>query len=150
MERTGDDARARETLLKIALTCHLAFDFEGADEAWRRACTLPRDAMQAPPTERLEIATLKPQDIDPVESYEVATNWFARNLYRGLLKIERDLNVVPELAEEIRVSPDGRIYCLRIREGAVWSDGVAVVAADFVSAREALVRGPPRLPPGPR
>ena len=37
MEWTGDDARARATLLKIALTHHLAFDFRAANEAFGEA-----------------------------------------------------------------------------------------------------------------
>ena len=37
MERTGEEATARETLLKIGLTHHLAFDYRAANEAFGEA-----------------------------------------------------------------------------------------------------------------
>ena len=45
MERTGDDSRARQTLLRIALTHHLAFDYRAAERgpsARRSAGPCPR------------------------------------------------------------------------------------------------------------
>jgi ABC-type transport system substrate-binding protein len=50
------------------------------------------------------------------------------------------MNVVPELADNFRVSTDGRTYLFRLREGVCWSDGVPLVADDFVYAWEHLTR----------
>src|SRR5262249_39988443 len=54
MGRTGDDERARETLLKIALTHHLAFDFHHANEALTSAFARPAPApTRIEPSERI-------------------------------------------------------------------------------------------------
>ena len=44
-------------------------------------------------------------------------------LFRGLLRIDHDLNVVPELAQNMNVSADGLTYLFMLREDACWSDG---------------------------
>ena len=54
MERTGDEARARQTLLKIALTHHLAFDYRAANEAFSEAFARPAPApARLEPSERI-------------------------------------------------------------------------------------------------
>ena len=54
MERTGDQARARQTLLKIALTHHLAFDYHAANEAFSEAFVRPAPAPpRLEPSERI-------------------------------------------------------------------------------------------------
>jgi predicted ATPase/class 3 adenylate cyclase len=44
MERTGDEASARETLLRIGLTHHVAFDYRAANEAFSEAFARPAHA----------------------------------------------------------------------------------------------------------
>jgi len=98
---TGDEARARETLFKIALTHHLAFDFERANQAYERAFALrPTESMQLEPTERLDVSFRRPGAVAPGYSYEFFASWLVQNLFRGLLKVDREFNVVPELAED--------------------------------------------------
>ena len=62
-------------------------------------------------------------------SYE---SWFGQHLFRGLLRFDDELNVVPDLATELTVSADGRTYRFRLGPDARWSDGVPVTADDFV------------------
>ena len=69
LARVGDDARARETLFKMALTYHLAFDFARAEEAYDEAfCCKVDEAPPLEPTERLETAALRADDIAPGRS----------------------------------------------------------------------------------
>ena len=59
MERTGDQARARQTLLKIALTHHLAFDYHAANEAFSEAFVRPAPVpSRLEPSERITWATV--------------------------------------------------------------------------------------------
>ena len=54
MERTGDQAQARQTLLKIGLTHHLAFEYRAANEAFSEAFARPAPApAQLEPSERI-------------------------------------------------------------------------------------------------
>ena len=48
--------------------------------------------------------------------------------------VDRELNVVPAMADNMRVSSDGLEYLFRLSEGVSWSDGEPVTAEDFVYA----------------
>jgi ABC-type transport system substrate-binding protein/class 3 adenylate cyclase len=134
MERTGDEARARETLLKIALTHHLAFDFRAArhayDGAFSRRAPRPQ---RLEPREHLRAGVFAPPEFGfvPGISYDAVSSYLARHLYRGLVAVGRELDLVGDLAERFSVSDDGRTYRFHIRPDARWSDGVPVSAEDF-------------------
>jgi class 3 adenylate cyclase len=132
MERTGDQQRARETLLKVALTHHLAFDFEQAGTAYAEAFALPApEPSRLDPTERITLATWPIDSLVPGHAYIQHSSDLCRHLFRGLVDIGRNLEIVPELAESFTVSVDGSTYRFRIRPDARWSDGAPVTAGDF-------------------
>jgi ABC-type transport system substrate-binding protein/class 3 adenylate cyclase len=134
MERTGDEARARETLLKMGLTHHLAFDFAGARGAYDGAFSRrPPRGRSLQPREHVRVAFPAPPGFGfvPGISPDHVSSYLARHLYRGLVSVGRKLEVVPDLAERFSVSDDGRTYRFRIRPDARWSDGVPVSADDF-------------------
>jgi ABC-type transport system substrate-binding protein/class 3 adenylate cyclase len=135
MERTGDEGRARETLLKIALTHHLAFDFRAARQAYDGAFS-----QSAPRPQRLEPrehlragipASAPGVGFVPGIDFDHVSTYLARHVYRGLVAVGRELELVTDLAERFSVSDDGRTYRFRIRPDARWSDGVPVSADDF-------------------
>lgn len=49
---------------------------------------------------------------------------------RNLLDFDARMNLVPGLASAIEVSPDGKVFTLKIRDEAVWEDGSPVTARD--------------------
>jgi peptide/nickel transport system substrate-binding protein/oligopeptide transport system substrate-binding protein len=53
-------------------------------------------------------------------------------LYGGLVRLDGQLHVVPDLAESWTVSDDGLTYTFTLRDGAAFSDGSPVTAADVV------------------
>jgi ABC-type transport system substrate-binding protein len=128
------DRRVRETYFKIALTHHAAFDFAGADEAWAHAAAAPEGeaAVDLEPVERLQTAVSHQKNVVPGFGYSSVDWWLSEQLFRGLLRVDRELNVVLDLARECRVSSDGCIYRFRLRPDAKWSDGAPVRAEDFV------------------
>ena len=131
--RLGDDRRSRETLFKIALVHHLAFDFGEAERAYDEAFACKVQPIEQPaPTERLVTALLRPNALAPGLEYIAETSALTAHLFRGLLIIDRDLNVMPSLAENFRVSGDGLTYMFQLREGTCWSDGEPLTAHDFV------------------
>jgi ABC-type transport system substrate-binding protein/class 3 adenylate cyclase len=135
LARLGDDRRMRDTLFKMALAYHLAFDFEQAEEVYDEAfCCKVEEPPRDEPTERIETALFRPQDIAPGDVYSTQGWQFTEHLFRGLLMVDRDLNVVPSMADNMRVSSDGLTYLFRLREGARWSDGELLTAEDFAFA----------------
>lgn len=55
------------------------------------------------------------------------------NIYEGLTAVDKDLKVVPSLAESWTVSPDGKTYTFKLRSGVKFHDGSAMEAEDVVS-----------------
>jgi ABC-type transport system substrate-binding protein/class 3 adenylate cyclase/tetratricopeptide (TPR) repeat protein len=135
LARIGDERRARDTLFKMALAYHVAFDFEKAEEMYDEAfsCGIPEDP-RLPSTERLETASGRPGELSPGEVYSTEGGYFAELLFRGLLMVDSELNVVPAMADNFRVSSDGLTYLFRIKEDARWSDGEPVTADDYAYA----------------
>ncbi|HET8605859.1 MAG TPA: ABC transporter substrate-binding protein [Gaiellaceae bacterium] len=133
LARLDDEERARETLFKIALARHVSFDFAGAEEAYDEAFCCREDVpVRLEPTERLETAIDELEgDLVPGYVYSTESATIVGHLFRGLLALDRDLNVVPATADNFRVSADGLTYLFRLREGASWSDGEPVTAEDF-------------------
>ena len=114
MERTGDEARARQTLLKIALAHHLAFDYARRERGLLRGVrpTCPRAGADG--AERadhlgadrgLGHGQLAPGYATRTPALEVTAN-----LFRGLVAIGPDFDLEPDLAERFSVSDDGRSY----------------------------------------
>ncbi len=81
--------------------------------------------------------TASPDYVDPAVSYTLEGWSVLRAVYTPLLTYEHadgeaGLRVIPGVAEAMpEVSPDGRTYTLRIREGLRYSNGRAVQARDF-------------------
>jgi class 3 adenylate cyclase len=141
LERLGDRERARETLFKVALTHHLAFDFSGANTAYREAFRIPAPSASRgplPESVRVAVSELTPEHLLPGGAHTVDVAWLADSLYRGLVRIDRELNVVPAVAERMDVSLDGRVYRFALDPRARWSDGVPVTAGDFVFSLERM------------
>ena len=131
----GDEGRARDTLFKIALTHHLAFDFERAEAAYDEAfyCRV-EEPLRTEPTECIETVLHHASDFIPGHVYTTEGMEIVGHLFRGLLTVDEALTVVPDIADNFRVSSDGLTYLFRLREEARWSDGVPVTAEDFAFA----------------
>src|SRR5919198_1295080 len=89
LRRIGDHTRARETLFKVALTYHQAFNFDQAGRAFDEAF-----AIDAPPPKRLEpiadVETAHPAGAPahawvPSLGADVVSIEIGRDLYRGLV-----------------------------------------------------------------
>jgi ABC-type transport system substrate-binding protein/class 3 adenylate cyclase len=132
MHRAGDAERARKTLFKVALTHHLAFDFQSASRAWDEALSYAVDPQRLEPTARLQLLFEPVWGFVPGYALMPHNSWFAQHLFRGLVRFDDELDVVPDLATELTVSADGRTYRFRLGPDARWSDGVPVTADDFV------------------
>lgn len=132
LERTGAEQTVHETLLKVALTQHLSFQFEAASETYGRAFAHRAPELRLEPTELCSTVVILGERIFvPGQAYDEVTWELCRNLFRGLMAIGRDYEVRPDLAESMEIGDGGRHYRFRLRPDGAWSDGTPVTAADF-------------------
>ena len=71
-----------------------------------------------------------PPTLDPHLTTDATSAQVIVEVFGGLVTIDKDLNVVPDLAESWDVSPDGTVYTFRLRRNATFHDGKPVTAED--------------------
>jgi oligopeptide transport system substrate-binding protein len=72
-----------------------------------------------------------PPTMDPHLSGDAASAEYVVEIYSGLMAYDRDLNLVPDVAESYDVSADGLVYTFNLREDAQFQDGKPIRAEDF-------------------
>jgi peptide/nickel transport system substrate-binding protein len=68
----------------------------------------------------------------PLLSSDSTSHDIAAMVYNGLVKYDKDLNIVGELAESWEVSSDGLIITFHLRKGVKWHDGFPFTADDVL------------------
>jgi oligopeptide transport system substrate-binding protein len=79
-----------------------------------------------------------PGSLDP---QRVSGNWEDRpvsDYIEGLMTIDAKASAVLGQAESYEISDDGLVYTFKLRDDAVWSDGMPVIADDFVLGMQRL------------
>lgn len=75
------------------------------------------------------------EDLDPAVVDDSITANILAQVYQGLYRLDKDGNVVPDLATDLpEISEDGLTYTIKIPGDRKWSDGETVKASDFVYA----------------
>ena len=77
-----------------------------------------------------------PPTLDPHLTTDATSAQVIVEVFGGLVTIDKDLNVVPDLAESWDVSPDGTVYTFRLRKNATFHDGKPVTAEDVLWSLE--------------
>ncbi len=72
-----------------------------------------------------------PLFLDPAVIQDAGSAFYAVEIFSGLVRLDRDLQIQPDVAERWDVSPDGKIYTFYIDPKATFHDGRPVVAEDF-------------------
>jgi peptide/nickel transport system substrate-binding protein len=72
---------------------------------------------------------------------DTSTKWIGRLIFDNLVYLDADGNITPWLATSWTVSPDGRTYTFKLRDGVTFSDGTPF-DAEAVRANLARIRDP--------
>jgi peptide/nickel transport system substrate-binding protein len=75
-------------------------------------------------------AGLDPHIITAFSSFQIVNG----TIYEGLTAIDKELRVVPALANAWTISPDGKSYVFKLVTGATFHDGKPLEAADVVAS----------------
>ena len=71
-----------------------------------------------------------PPTLDPHLTTDATSARIIVEVFGGLVTIDRELHIVPDLAERWDVSDDGRVYVFHLRRDAKFHDGKPVTAQD--------------------
>ena len=84
-----------------------------------------------PAQEVLNLWDAGPITLDPAISAEMSSHTYVMQIYSGLVRLDDELEVVPDIAERWQKSQDGKTYTFYLRPGVKFHDGTEVEAADF-------------------
>ncbi len=79
------------------------------------------------------ILTLGPQDppsLDPALIGDVTSAFVARQIFSGLVRLDENLDVQPDLAESWQISDDKRTYTFSLRPDARFADDTPITSED--------------------
>ncbi len=87
----------------------------------------------------LRLSGADPATLDPALSEDSTTWSYLLQIYGGLVRLNSQLQVVPDLASSWTVSNGGRTYTFHLREGARFQDGRPITADDFKYSLERVL-----------
>ncbi len=73
-----------------------------------------------------------PPTLDPHKSSDTTSAGLVIEIFSGLVTLDTDLRIVPDIAESWEVSDDGLVYTFTLLPNAVFHDGTPITAQDFV------------------
>ena len=84
----------------------------------------------------LRLAGGLPPTLDPALVQDSTSAEYIVHLFSGLVRLNSELEIVPDLAERWELSEDGRVYTFYLRPEASFADGRLIAAEDLVYSLE--------------
>jgi oligopeptide transport system substrate-binding protein len=83
-------------------------------------------------TGELRLFGADPVTLDPACAADAGSAEYIVEIFSGLVTFDRELNLIPDIAESWDISPDGTVYTFHLRPNVLFHDGSRrVTAADF-------------------
>jgi oligopeptide transport system substrate-binding protein len=79
----------------------------------------------------LNLWDIGPITLDPAISNEMTSHTYVMQIFTGLVRLDDELKVVPDIAQRWQKSEDGKTYTFYLRQGVKFHDGKEVKALDF-------------------
>jgi len=79
----------------------------------------------------LRLWNIGPITLDPAISADMSSHTYVMHIFSGLVRLDHELNIVPDIAENWEKSLDGKTYTFYLRQGVKFQSGREVEAADF-------------------
>lgn len=90
-------------------------------------------AKQDPRHFRLSLVS-EPPSLDPNQATDDRSSYILNQIYAGLTRLDRNLNLKPNNAKSWEASPDGKTFTFHLDSNFKWSDGKTVTAQDYVNS----------------
>jgi peptide/nickel transport system substrate-binding protein len=108
-------------LFIIFLLSLLSLSFGASPEA--RAASPTGDAL-------VDATIAEATNLIPAFASDTSSTAITSQVYRGLVKYDKDLNLIPDLAESWEISEDGLTITFKLKKGIIWEDGTPFGAED--------------------
>ncbi|MBN1401979.1 MAG: peptide ABC transporter substrate-binding protein, partial [Anaerolineae bacterium] len=98
-----------------------------------------RDRVQdqeAPADGVLRLSGGLPPTLDPALVQDSTSAEYIVHLFSGLVRLDGDLQIVPDLAQRWDISEDGRAYTFYLRSEATFADGRSITTEDLIYSME--------------
>lgn len=93
-------------------------------------------------------AMSEPPSLDPALIDNQLAGDMANQLFEGLVRLDKDGNVKPGVAERWTISDDQLVYTFYLNNNAKWSNGKPITAKDFIYSWEKALRPETAAPLG--
>jgi oligopeptide transport system substrate-binding protein len=84
----------------------------------------------------LRLAGSLPPTLDPATVQDSTSSLYVVHLFSGLVALDADLEVAPDIAQSWEISADGTTYTFHLDPAATFQNGRAITAEDFVYSLE--------------
>ena len=111
----------RYLLLLSLLVCALLLPQAGCACWWRPSSS----------TNVLNLWGDEPVTLDPAISGDTSSHLYIMQIFSGLVCLDDEMEVAPDIAQSWEVSEDGRTFTFHLRPGVKFHDGREVTAGDF-------------------
>ena len=114
---------------------HMAGAAGGAGALWSLGAGLPRPAFAQTPKRggTLRVATTTDAEVlDPSSIFSDVELRLCEQLFNGLVSIDENLNIVPDIAEEWAVTNDATHFEFKLRRGVLFHHGRELTADDVI------------------
>ena len=103
--------------------------------------TLVLVSCQAPDSSDTLVLRLgaEPSLLNPLLSTDSPSSSVNGYVFNGLLKVNPDMSLVPDLAASYSVSDDGKIFRFLLKKNVTWHDGTPFTAADVIFTYNTLL-----------
>jgi oligopeptide transport system substrate-binding protein len=82
-------------------------------------------------SDTLNLTELEPITLDPAISGESTSHLYISQIFSGLVRLDENLEVKPDIAEKWTMSQDGKTYIFKLRKNVTFHNGKEVTAQDF-------------------
>ncbi|UCC16173.1 MAG: peptide ABC transporter substrate-binding protein, partial [Dehalococcoidales bacterium] len=96
------------------------------------ACTNSKSTIESPGEhDVLNLYGIDPHTLDPAISGDSTSHQYVTQIFSGLVRLDNNLEPVPDIAKKWDVSDDGMTYTFYLRNDVKFHDGEQVTASDF-------------------
>lgn len=128
-------------ILACGILAYVGYRVLSPAEVESQATTAAPDSTWAPLDTTVGEGTLRlagslPPTLDPAMAQDSTSAEYIVHLFSGLVSLNADLEIVPDLATRWEISSDGRSYTFDLNPAATFQDGKAITAEDVIYSIE--------------